>query len=210
MREKASDQLVQDRAIQTRQHLLDAARRIFARDGFEVARLQDIAEAAGKTRGALYAHFKDKEDLFFALFEEDLARDHELSSLQLRPHPSREERVSALTAQLESILEDRRRMLLYLEFKMYAIRHPHRQKRLADLHAAICDQGISNKIELLPALAIADRESRRRAVAAVGAVLDGLAINLYFDPEGLTQEEVHRDIERLVREQLTGEPPSRV
>jgi AcrR family transcriptional regulator len=205
VREKASDQLVQERAIQTRQDLLDAARRIFARDGFEVARLQDIAEAAGRTRGALYAHFKDKEDLFFALFEEDLARDHELSSRQLRPHPSREERVSTLTAQLESILQDRRRMLLYLEFKMYAIRHPHRQKRLADLHAAICDQGISNKIELLPALAIADRESRRRAVAAVGAVLDGLAINLYFDPEGLTQEEVHRDIERLVREQLTGD-----
>ena len=52
-----------------------AARRVFARDGFEVARLQDIAQEAGKTRGALYSHFADKEDLFFALIEENIEAD---------------------------------------------------------------------------------------------------------------------------------------
>ena len=73
----------QDRAIATRKHLTDAARQVFARDGFELARVEDIAAAAGKTRGAFYANFKDKEDIFFAIFEENLARDREQVSLHL-------------------------------------------------------------------------------------------------------------------------------
>src|SRR3984885_16001457 len=53
----------------TRSKLLEAAEQIFARDGFEAARLEDIAAEAGYTRGAFYANFKSKEDIFFALLE---------------------------------------------------------------------------------------------------------------------------------------------
>ena len=83
----------QDRAILTRRQLTVAARRIFARDGFENARVEDIAAAAGKTRGAFYANFKDKEDIFFAIFEEDLSRDREQVSLQLSDATSAEDRI---------------------------------------------------------------------------------------------------------------------
>ena len=55
----------QGRAILTRTQLTDAARRIFARNGFEISSVEEIAAAAGKTRGAFYANFKDKEDVFF-------------------------------------------------------------------------------------------------------------------------------------------------
>src|SRR5579872_6765002 len=51
----------------TRRKLLGAAERIFARSGFEAARLEDIAALAGYTRGAFYANFEGKEDIFFAL-----------------------------------------------------------------------------------------------------------------------------------------------
>src|ERR1700689_621967 len=61
----------QQRTEATRRALLHAARRIFARDGFEAARIEDIAGATGHTRGAFYAHFNSKEDLFFALFEQE-------------------------------------------------------------------------------------------------------------------------------------------
>src|SRR5580658_3485401 len=61
----------QQRTEATRRALLDAARRIFARDGFEAARIEEIAGATGHTRGAFYAHFSSKEDLFFALLEQD-------------------------------------------------------------------------------------------------------------------------------------------
>ena len=60
-------------AQKTRQHLLDAALEVFWRDGVTRASLQAIAQEAGVTRGALYWHFKNKEDLFEMLFEQQYA-----------------------------------------------------------------------------------------------------------------------------------------
>ncbi len=54
----------------TRRALLDTARRLFTENGFQATRTEEIAEQAGLTRGALYHHFKDKEDLFRAVHEE--------------------------------------------------------------------------------------------------------------------------------------------
>src|SRR5580693_845135 len=84
---------VQDRAIVTRNQLTAAARKVFARGGFELVRVEDIAAAAGKTRGAFYANFKDKEDVFFAIFEEDLARDRERVALHLDDASSADDRI---------------------------------------------------------------------------------------------------------------------
>ena len=60
-------------AQKTRQHLLDAALEVFWRDGVTRASSQAIAQEAGVTRGALYWHFKNKEDLFETLFEQQYA-----------------------------------------------------------------------------------------------------------------------------------------
>ena len=145
---------MQDRAIATRKHLTDAARQVFARDGFELARVEDIAAAAGKTRGAFYANFKDKEDIFFAIFEEHLSRDREQVSVHLNEASSAEERIRALALHLSCVIEDRPRMLLALEFKQYAIRHPRKQKRLAQLHAAMCSRCVETDLnKLIPEFA---------------------------------------------------------
>jgi len=57
-------------AAQTRQMILDAALTVFSKQGYHPARLQDIAEAAGVTRGAIYHHFGSKAELYIALIEE--------------------------------------------------------------------------------------------------------------------------------------------
>lgn len=59
-----------EEALQTRDDLMAAALDIFYRRGVSRASLQEIASAAGVTRGALYWHFKNKEDLFDALFQQ--------------------------------------------------------------------------------------------------------------------------------------------
>jgi TetR/AcrR family acrAB operon transcriptional repressor len=64
----------QEEAAQTRQSLLDAALTTFSRQGFAATRLEDVAEAAGVTRGAIYHHFGSKADLFLALIEDASAR----------------------------------------------------------------------------------------------------------------------------------------
>jgi TetR/AcrR family acrAB operon transcriptional repressor len=56
-------------AQETRTQLMDAALHLFAKQGVSRTSLQDIAQAAGATRGAIYWHFKNKADLFNALMD---------------------------------------------------------------------------------------------------------------------------------------------
>ncbi|HEY2450945.1 MAG TPA: TetR/AcrR family transcriptional regulator [Mycobacterium sp.] len=57
------------RAAETREALIEAARPLFAAQGFAEVSLETIVRAAGVTRGALYHHFTDKTELFAAVFE---------------------------------------------------------------------------------------------------------------------------------------------
>ncbi len=54
----------------TRQHILAAARKVFARQGVTRTTFEEIAASAGVTRGAIYWHFADKTELFFAMREQ--------------------------------------------------------------------------------------------------------------------------------------------
>jgi AcrR family transcriptional regulator len=54
--------------------ILDAARRAFARHGFEGATVRVLEAETGLSRGAIFHHFRDKEALFLALAEDDAAR----------------------------------------------------------------------------------------------------------------------------------------
>lgn len=56
-------------ALATRNALLDAAERVFLAHGVAGTSLNDIALAAGTSRGAIYWHFKDKADLFNAMMD---------------------------------------------------------------------------------------------------------------------------------------------
>ena len=189
----------QDRAILTRKQLTAAARQVFAHHGFEFARVEDIAAAAGKTRGAFYANFRDKEDVFFAIFEEDLAHDVEQVSLQLNEAASAEDRIGALALHLSSVIKDRPRMLLALEFKQYAIRHPRRQKRLAELHTAMCTRCMETDLnKLIPEFACAQLDQKRTQSAQIGAILEGLALNRMFDRGSLSEEQ----LQKLIRANL--------
>lgn len=199
----------QDRAVSTRRDLMEAARRIFARDGFEMARLEDIAAAAGKTRGAFYANFRDKEDVFFALFEENLRREKRHMGEQLSEAGSEDERIEVLARHMLSLIGDRRRMLLALEFKLYAIRHPRRTKRLADLHAALCLSCVeANVAKLIPGFTCLTPEQKRTQTAQVGALLDGLALNRMFDARGLTDELILQHLRAALRIALSSNEPN--
>jgi AcrR family transcriptional regulator len=68
-----------DSREQTTQRLLDAAPKLIAKKGLEAASVENIAAAAGYTRGAFYSNFNSKDDLFIEL----LRRDHEKATAEL-------------------------------------------------------------------------------------------------------------------------------
>lgn len=67
----------------TRQRLLDAAAAVFARRGIESASLDEVAEAAGYTKGAIYSNFASKTDLVIALIERRIAVQQEAAEAAL-------------------------------------------------------------------------------------------------------------------------------
>jgi AcrR family transcriptional regulator len=188
----------QQRTEATRRALLDAAKRIFARDGFEAARIEDIASATGHTRGAFYAHFNTKEDLFFALFEQE-------SGERLRDLRSALERCRETGAKLRALRKfyvaratDRQWVMLALEFKLFALRHSKLRARLARTHRRIRE---SLKLEmignLIPELMKDGRESREVRRVALEAVLNGLVLEHAYDPETISQSQATAVLGRM-------------
>src|SRR5882724_9726886 len=69
----------EDSREQTTQRLLDAAQKLIARKGLDAASVENIAAAAGYSRGAFYSNFSSKDDLFIEL----LRRDHQKATAGL-------------------------------------------------------------------------------------------------------------------------------
>ena len=175
LRQRKTATRQQARTAATKEKLLEAAGRIFARDGFEAARLEDIASAAGYTRGAFYAHFKTKEDLFFALLEEEGRRRLEQVRAVVEGHETTHERLAALRSLYIDFSADRQWAMLILEFKLYALRHPELRPRLAGTHRRI---RTSLNFE-----AVAEPDEPRRV--ALEAFLGALTLEHAYDPKRL-------------------------
>jgi AcrR family transcriptional regulator len=173
----------------TRQKLLEAAAQVFAREGFEAARLEDIAARAGYTRGAFYANFEGKEDIFFALLEHWIAgRVEQIDSL-LRQHDTPEGRLRALREHYAQLAKDRSLALLSLEFKLFAIRHPEAHARLRARQQKLrsCGGGIVRRVmkDLGRSLPI----SSTAAATGLGAFSNALLLEHLVDSHTLPQEE---------------------
>lgn len=85
----------EDQSARTRAALLGAARALFAERGYSATGTEDIVQAAGVTRGALYHHFVDKQDLFEAVYttlQNDL-RDRILTAARADPEAPVWERI---------------------------------------------------------------------------------------------------------------------
>jgi AcrR family transcriptional regulator len=173
----------QQRTEATRQALLDSARRIFARDGFEACRIEDIAGDTGHTRGAFYAHFRTKEDLFFALLEREARRRVEQIRAEMDRCPTPAERVARLREFFVSRIADRAWAMLMIEFKLFAVRHPELRPRLAATHRRI---RASLKIEGV------DEAWDELKKAALEAVLAEFSLEHAYDPLRLPKREAMR------------------
>lgn len=183
----------QERALITREQLMSDAPETFTRDGFESACVEEIAARARKTRGAFYDNFRDKEDVFFAIFEADIARDQDKIIGALAAAANLEERIDILATHLEEMLREKQRVLLNLEFKMYVARHPQKRKRLTDLYSEMCVRCSMTKVDtLFPEVVDAPAEKRRSLATELSVVIDGLSLSSLFSPEDVTGEQGRR------------------
>src|SRR5271168_4666265 len=117
------------RTRETQARLLNAAEEVFVRDGYESAQLDEIAAAAGRSKGAVYTHFKSKEDLFLALFEHRTRSYIERLVNSLRKCTNRKQSMEAFREFYVGLVHDRTWPILTLEFKLFALRRPESKER---------------------------------------------------------------------------------
>jgi AcrR family transcriptional regulator len=118
-----------ERREDTREQVLAAAARVFARNGFHATSLEAVAEEAGFSRGAVYYNFSDKEELFLELLDRRCAeRAQDLREVFADSDDDVEatSRQAQLAAQqaLDAMTGDAEWRALYMEFLAHAARDP--------------------------------------------------------------------------------------
>jgi AcrR family transcriptional regulator len=171
-----------ERREQTRDDLIGAADRLFVEGGFHATSLDQIAAAAGYTKGAVYSNFASKEDLFFAVYERRAAVAETQLTEQLALDPAEGlARISSDTSGRHG--RDDRWLAVFFEFWAHVIRHPELRGRFATIHRRVqlpvadalervaAGRGVELPVAALP-LAVAS-----------GAMQIGLALERLTQPE---------------------------
>lgn len=170
------------RTKETRELLLQSAEKIFARDGYEGAELGEIAALAGRTKGAIYAHFKSKEDIFLALIEQRTVFYRAQMEEKLAASTSTEENLATLREFYLRMTEDQPWALLFLEFKLYALRHPESKEKLQRHFDEVMPGNQEERLTRLlgPAGKGPNALSRSVAVQSMQPLISALALETRF------------------------------
>ena len=199
------------RRRQTRDHLLEAAAQVLAERGFHGASLDEVAAAAGFTKGAVYSNFKNKEDLFLALLETLHAREMEdlhrvLEASEVPPESRLSDFVALYRAEAGQLPGNW--AALYLEFCVYAVRNPEARRRLAQLDAAAVDS-IADLLETeRTRRGIETTESARHMALFIQAFSRGVGIMRAIDPDTVDEPFLEAAIELLARGLVPQDPPA--
>lgn len=166
-------------AAATRDGILDAAEQLFCGRGVSRTSLQDIATAAGVTRGAIYWHFADKADLFNAMmeratvpFEQDLLRFDPLREADPLAF------VEALAHRAFDLVEGEPNLRRVLEIAMHKAEYVDELLAARDHHLAAYDRCVVRVEQALKIAAdrglIEARASPRVLAVGLWALIDGL------------------------------------
>ena len=193
-----------EQSAQNRQRVLDVAGKLFRRNGFHGATLEQIADRAGFSKGVIYSQFGSKDDLFLALMEQRM--DWRIGqALELVRNAPAETALRMFVEQARGVQEaDVPWMLLSLEFRIHAARTPDLNRRYAALHRRTLD-GLAQIFSLLASKAGIklryEAVDFARLVAALdsGAVLEGLV-----EGPGSAFEVAHHAVWLVLRESATG------
>ena len=123
----------QQSQARTRERLLRSARRSFARRGLERTSIEQVAEGAGHTRGAFYAHFQGRDELYLALLEQWFDRYLEEFGRVLATSDAPGVRARRAGDHFSAVTEaDPEGQRLFFEFAVYALRNERFRRELVE------------------------------------------------------------------------------
>ena len=190
---------------QTRRRLLDSAARVFAEKGFGGATLEEIAEAAGYSTGAMYANFGGKEQLFMEVVAEHRSRVAsrrigQVSQIFDQALATGADPFDALTGMFVKAADrDRELAPLQAEFWLYAVRNPAARQVIADSLSDQADELEPVLTRVLQRFGAAPDATPREVTVVVLALFQGLARRRRLDQAAVPEDLLARALRWLLR-----------
>jgi len=179
----------EENKARTRARLLEAAAKVFALRGYHRASVEEIAQDAGYSTGAVYSNFTGKEDLFLALLDEHIAQIVREVSEAVHRGGTAVERAQAAAAQwMGSFERDRDLFLLFIEFWSFAVRDPDLRPRIAARFGAFRDATTRLIEEAAGELELTSPIPPAHLAIAANALADGIALEKLVDPDAIPNE----------------------
>jgi AcrR family transcriptional regulator len=189
----------QARTEETQAKILDAAEALFSEQGFENTQLEEVAARAGYTRGAIYAHYASKEDLFLALMEHRVLSKFIAMRRVIEAEPEVSKRPGMFKSWIATQVGENTWGTLMLEFKLYALRRPGSREKLQHMYDLLFKSSGSDFIEVLFGgnLDKKKRAAIERRLSIMGAIQSAVILESHFRPKLLPKQQLQAVLEEL-------------
>jgi AcrR family transcriptional regulator len=161
---------------QTRATLIAVGRKHFLRYGLGGAVAEKIAEDAGYSRGALYANFDGKEELFLAVMQEEQARHLNVFRTLLKEEPSGRKRLKKFRDAIADLMTDHDWIVLRAEFEVGALRSERIRKSFVEVHRQQLHDGGGLIRDLLRSPEVTSRLKPDDFITVIINLAHGLAV----------------------------------
>lgn len=177
--DQLSDQGRDPAKADTRTKILESARSVFARCGYNGATLDQVAADAGMTKGAVYWHYASKQDLYVALLEHNVTAQRRLIPMQAQAVLEAEDPIQALSTwlrgQFRACLEHPDSALLFLEF-LVSSREPGIREKLAAVFDEMHEQVSLMLAELQRSGRLSGKADAKAMSVYIQSVIHGLMV----------------------------------
>jgi AcrR family transcriptional regulator len=171
---------------ETRARLLKAAGEVFAALGYHRASLEDVAGAAGLTKGAVYSSFASKDELFYALLHERIEERLELVTQAVDAQATTGEAAMDAGRALAGLsVEQGDWHLLFVEFWAQAVRDPERREEFARHRRQVRDLIAGFLERLAVAHEVTLPAPAEQLALAILALSNGISIERLADPQSV-------------------------
>jgi AcrR family transcriptional regulator len=168
----------------TRDDIVLAADRLFVEQGFHATSVDQIAAAAGYTKGAVYSNFDAKEDVFFAVYERRVQQGVEEIERAIERTPDAPAMIVALASDTGHRRgRDDRWLATFFEFWAHVVRRPALRERFAELHTRTRLPGDEALAQFARERGIDLPASPAAVILAIQAMSVGLALERLVQPD---------------------------
>ena len=178
-----------EKQARTRQSLLRSAAKIFACRGMQQTSIDEVAEDAGYTKGAFYANFKSKEELFLAMLDERFAERLGEIDRALRSDAELEDQARRAGEEfVRAIRTDEEWERLFFEFTAYASRNEDFRQELVTRYRALRERIATLYRERAEELGVEPPVPVEDLALMTFAMANGIAMERLLEPETVSEE----------------------